>query len=76
MLAIAGGLGVGQLWMARRIADRALERTEALVSDDQARAVAARSALDIAHRSSETAYAVQVGLVAVAGAMLARRPRA
>jgi hypothetical protein len=75
MLAIAGGLGVGQLWMARRIADRALERTEALVSDDQARAVAARSALDIAHRSSETAYAVQVGLVAMACAVLARRPR-
>ena len=76
MLAFAGGGGAGQLWMARRIADQALERTEALVSADQARALAARQALDVAHRASEGAYAVQVGLVAVAGAMLARRPRA
>ena len=75
MLAVAGAAGAGQLWMARRIADRALERTEALVSGDQPRAASARAALDAAHRGSETGYALQVGLVAVASVILAWRSR-
>lgn len=76
LLASAGGLGAVQLWKARQIADLAVERTQALVSGDRPRADAVRSALDVAHRSSETAYAVQVGLVAVACVALALRPRA
>jgi hypothetical protein len=74
-LLLAGAIGAGQLWLARTIADRALERTEALVSDDQARAAAARSALDSAHRGSEAIYAMQTGLVAASALVLALRPR-
>lgn len=75
LLATAGGLGAVQLWKSRQIADLAVQRTEALVSGDRARADAARATLDVAHRSSETAYAVQVGLVATAGVALALRSR-
>lgn len=75
LLAFAGGIGAAQLWKARQIADLAVERTEALVSGDRPRADAARAALDLAHRTSETAYAVQVGLVAVACVALALRGR-
>ncbi len=74
-LAIAGGIGAGQLWLARTIADRAVVRTEALVSNDQARASSARAALDSAHRASEGAYALQTGLVAMAALLLALRVR-
>lgn len=74
-LVIAGGIGAGQLWLARTIADRAVERTEALVSNDQARASAARAALDSAHRASEGAYALQTGLVTAAALILALRSR-
>ena len=76
LLASAGGLGAAQLWKAREIADLAVERTAALVSGDRPRADAARAALDVAHRSSETTYAAQVGLVAMACVALARRSRA
>ena len=76
LLASAGGLGAAQLWKARQIADLAVERTQALVSGDRPRADAVRAALDAAHRSSETVYAAQVGLVAVACVALALRPRA
>lgn len=74
-LVVAGGIGAGQLWFARTIADRAVERTEALVSNDQARASAVRAALDSAHRASEGVYAVQTGLVAAAALILAPRSR-
>ena len=75
LLAFAGAVGLGQLWMARGIAELALERTEAMVSGDSARADMARAALDARHRNSETVYAAQVGMVAVAAVLLARRPR-
>lgn len=74
-LVVAGGVGAGQLWLARSIADRAVERTEALVSNDPIRASAARAALDSSHRWSEGAYVVQTALVAAAALMLALRPR-
>lgn len=74
-LLLAGAIGAAQLLLARTIADRALERTEALVSDDQPRATSARAALDSTHRASEAAYAVQTGLVALAALILAPRPR-
>jgi len=72
---VLAGVLAAQLLLARTIADRALERTEALVSDDQPRATSARAALDSTHRASEAAYAVQTGLVALAALILAPRPR-
>lgn len=75
LLLLAGGTGAAQLWMARDIAELALQRTEALVSGDRPRADAARAALDAQHRRSETTYAAQVGMVVVASVLLARRPR-
>jgi hypothetical protein len=72
---VAGAIGGAQLALARTIADHAVERTEALVSDDQPRAAAARSALDAAHRASEAAYAAQTLLVAAAALILVPRPR-
>jgi hypothetical protein len=74
-LVVAGAIGGAQLALARTIADHAVERTEALVSDDQPRAAAARSALDAAHRASEAAYAAQTLLVAAAALILVPRPR-
>ena len=76
LLASAGGVSAAQLWKARRIADLALQRTEALVSGDRVKADAARAELDSAHRGSEAAYAAQVGMVAVACVALALRKRA
>jgi hypothetical protein len=73
MLLAAAALGVGQLTLARTIAERAVARTEALVSGDAARATQARAALDQAHRASEAGYVAESALVAV-GLMLAARP--
>jgi hypothetical protein len=70
----AAAIGAGQLVLARAIAERAVERTEALVSGDEVRATHAREALDRVHRASELAYGGQVVLVAL-GVLLAVWPR-
>ena len=73
LLLAAAAIGAGQLVLARTIADRAVERTEALVSGDQARAAQARAALDGVHRVSEVAFSAQVFLVAL-GLLAVIRP--
>jgi hypothetical protein len=72
-LLLASAAGAGQLVLARVIADRAIERTEALVSGESARAVEARSRLDAAHVWSERIYGGQTMLV-MAGLILMAWP--
>jgi hypothetical protein len=73
-LLAAASVGAGQLVLARAIADRAMDRTEALVSGDAERAASARASLDQVHRVSEAAFGAQVFLVAL-GSLLSARPR-
>ena len=72
-LLLASAAGAGQLVLARVIADRALDRTEALVSGDSERAARARARLDSAHALSERVYGAQALLVAF-GMILMVRP--
>lgn len=72
-LLLASAAGAGQLVLARLIADRALERTGALVSGDSERAAQARARLDSAHALSERVYGAQTLLVAF-GMILMVRP--
>ena len=72
-LLVAGVAGAGQMVLARVIADRAIERTGALVSGQADRAEGARARLDVAHVWSERIYAGQ-GLLVALGMILMVRP--
>ena len=69
-LLLAGLLGGGQLVLARTISGHAQQRTEAIVSGDQARAAEARSRLDAVHHWSERIYSGQAILVAMGMAVM------
>jgi hypothetical protein len=70
-LMVAAAAGAGQMVLARVIADRAIERTEALVSGESDRASEARSRLDTVHVWSERIYGGQTLLVAAGLILLA-----
>jgi hypothetical protein len=72
-LLVAGGAGAAQMVLARVVADRAIERTEALVSGQAELADGARARLDVAHAWSERIYAGQ-GLLVALGMILMVRP--
>lgn len=70
-LLLASAACAGQMVLARVIADRAIERTEALVSGDPTRATEVRGRLDSAHALSERIYGGQMVLVAAGLALMA-----
>ncbi|MFM1830181.1 MAG: hypothetical protein RLZZ558_521 [Planctomycetota bacterium] len=63
-LLMTAAIGVGQMVLARSIADHAVERTQAILSEDAERAAAARAELDRMHRRSERLYGLQGALLA------------
>lgn len=71
-LLLASSMGAGQMVLAKRLADLALDRTGALVSHDQARADQARGELDTLHNWSEKIYGGQIIFVALGMVLMAR----
>jgi len=69
-LLLASAAGAGQMVLARVIADRAIERTEALVSGDSARALEVRARLDSSHALSERIYGGQTLFVSIGLALM------
>jgi hypothetical protein len=72
-LLLASSMGAGQMVLAKRLADLAMERTGALVSHDQAKADQVRGELDRLHDWSEKIYGGQIIFVAL-GMVLMTRP--
>lgn len=72
LLLLAGLAGVPQLLLSRRIAAHAVDRTEALVSGETARADQARTRLDTLHAWSERVYAGQALAIMLSMAVMLR----